>query len=76
MTESCARPGCGHEADAHQGDGCIHLPNEGGDPECACPGYRTAEQQVAWSFAADAIKPFQTRERMRVAIGRLLGAYP
>ncbi len=61
----CARPGCGHERDAVEGDvgqaaflrfghdldGCHAIePFEDSLRRCPCPGYRTPEQQAAWEY--------------------------
>ena len=67
--EPCARCGHAYEHIVPRKVPCLHR-------DCDCPGYMTAGQRAAWEFAADAVKPYQTRERMRVALHRLMEAYP
>src|ERR1035437_2097589 len=63
-SQPCARPGCGHPAEAdetkahpkgHDGRGCREV-SRGTEmaitpSACPCPGYHTPEQQEAWAQA-------------------------
>ena len=81
MTESCARPGCGHDARRHNGLGCLYAVASEMPPAgfCSCPAYRTPEQQEAWErlevLAADR-DDRATPADLVLASRRLLELYP
>jgi hypothetical protein len=65
VTEPCARPGCGHGPNYHDGVGCFH---DDDDPGCPCPSYRTQAQQEAWEDAKASHESYKSFPRFPATI--------